>query len=454
VRETFVPPSNEPSLPERKQPSEVLTAQPKVSQDAQEPPVTDCDTLAAHESDPQRKANGIPFEKINPAVAIPACETAVKQFPDNNRLIFLLGRAYQKNSDFNPAITQYRTAADRGYAPAQTSLCVMYVYGRGIAKDERTAVTWCRRAAEQGFARAQYNLGIMYAKGLGIAKDEGAAVTWYRRAAEQGFAPAQHSLGYRYANGQGIAKDEGAAVTWYRRAAEQRYAPAQYNLGVMYENGWGVTKDYAQAIAWYRKAAEQDEPPAQYESGEGMAQDFRMAAAMAKANLGMMYENGRGVAKDEAQAVGWYRKAAEQGDDRAKKRLLDLQVVKYAKLDSTDIVAQVLNYSSSGHDGEWEDAGQTAAFWYRDPSNKCLYHKIRRAKDSQLSVVKSIDLNEYDPRGVKFGHKFASYGNVTTEVTYDRDVLFLSPGGLDLDRMQRGWTLIYTNFCTGKLRPF
>ena len=31
-------------------------------------------------------------------------------------------------------------------------------------------------------------------------------------------------------------------------------------------------------------------------------------------NLGFMYAEGRGVAKDDAQAADWFRKAAEQGD--------------------------------------------------------------------------------------------------------------------------------------------
>ena len=35
--------------------------------------------------------------------------------------------------------------------------------------------------------------------------------------------------------------------------------------------------------------------------------------AEAQNNLGLMYFNGRGVAQDEAEAVAWYRRAAEQG---------------------------------------------------------------------------------------------------------------------------------------------
>ena len=39
--------------------------------------------------------------------------------------------------------------------------------------------------------------------------------------------------------------------------AEQGPALAQFALGVCYENGHGVTQDYAQAVEWYRKAADQ-----------------------------------------------------------------------------------------------------------------------------------------------------------------------------------------------------
>ena len=39
--------------------------------------------------------------------------------------------------------------------------------------------------------------------------------------------------------------------------AEQGDAVAQFNLGVKYDNGQGVPQDYAEAVKWYRKAAEQ-----------------------------------------------------------------------------------------------------------------------------------------------------------------------------------------------------
>ncbi len=47
--------------------------------------------------------------------------------------------------------------------------------------------------------------------------------------------------------------------------------------------------------------------------------------AVAQANLGNMYNDGRGgLPKDDAQAVAWYRKAAAQRNDIAIKSLVRL----------------------------------------------------------------------------------------------------------------------------------
>jgi hypothetical protein len=73
----------------------------------------------------------------------------------------------------------------------------------------------------------------------------------------------------------------------------------------MYENGRGVAKDDAEAVQWYRKAAEQ-------------------GYALGQNNLGVMYRDGRGVARDDALAVSWLRKAAEQGNSLAQKNLASM----------------------------------------------------------------------------------------------------------------------------------
>jgi TPR repeat protein len=301
-------------------------------------PVTECDTYAANPLDPARNADGITFDKIRPDLAVPACESAVQKNPKNIRLIYQLGRAYQKKGDLTSALAQYRSAADQGYAAAQTNLAFVYEIGQGVPKDEVQAAVWYRKAADQGYAGAQKALGTLYQSGRGVPKDDVQAVAWYRKAADQGYANAQDALGSAYQNGRGVPKDDVQAVAWYRAAAEQAYPAAQTNLGFMYDKGLGVPKDEVQAAAWYRAAAEQGYALAQtnlgfcYESGQGVKRDYVQAVAwyrkaaeqgfdVGQDYLGNMYNWGRGVPQNLAEAANWWRKAADQGNADAQKHL-------------------------------------------------------------------------------------------------------------------------------------
>ena len=86
--------------------------------------------------------------------------------------------------------------------------------------------------------------------------------------------------------------DYKAALEIWRPLAEQGNARAQNNLGVMYENGKGVPQNIAEAVKWYRLAAEQ---------GHGGAQN----------NLGLIYAIGRGIRRDPIRAYMWFSLAAQ-----------------------------------------------------------------------------------------------------------------------------------------------
>jgi TPR repeat protein len=96
--------------------------------------------------------------------------------------------------------------------------------------------------------------------------------------------------------------DYATALREWRPLAEQGHAVAQYSLGLLYANGQGVPKDDAQARQWYEKAAAQ-------------------GRADAQVNLGILYDYGRGVQQDFKKAVYWYRLSANQGNDLAQRQL-------------------------------------------------------------------------------------------------------------------------------------
>jgi uncharacterized protein len=223
----------------------------------EEAPFTDCDKYAATDLKTGSSHDGVPFEKIDPKVAIPACEEAVRKYPNSARLVFELGRSYSRNGDYGPALGRFQLAAAQGYPPALNSIGTVYFDGFGVPKDDGKAVIWFRRAAEQGNIGGQLNLGLSYENGRGVPQDYVAALKWYRKAADQGSVLAQDSVGYFYAKGLGVKRDDAEAVAWLRKAAVQGMGGAQYNLGTMYEQGLGVPQDQSQALAWYRKSADQ-----------------------------------------------------------------------------------------------------------------------------------------------------------------------------------------------------
>ena len=156
--------------------------------------VTDCDRYAASDTDPSAKAPGVPLERVNAALAVPACTAAVREFPNNPQFLFQLGRAYRASDNFKSAVEYYRKAAEQNYAAAQNSLGNIYADGQGVLADDEQAVAWYRKAAEQGLATAQNNLGTMYWTGRGVSADAEEAVAWFRKAASQGLQSARSNL--------------------------------------------------------------------------------------------------------------------------------------------------------------------------------------------------------------------------------------------------------------------
>jgi uncharacterized protein len=123
-----------------------------------------------------------------------------------------------------------------------------------------------------------------------------------------------------YAIGLGVAKNPAEAVKWAGKAARQGipqgqeslrglalegYAPAQNELGLTYEKGWGSLKIDAEAVKWYRQAAQQKFAAGQF-------------------NLGRMYAAGKGTRQSDVEAYKWFALAAAQGNQDARKQMAEV----------------------------------------------------------------------------------------------------------------------------------
>ncbi|MDP6718920.1 MAG: tetratricopeptide repeat protein, partial [Pirellulaceae bacterium] len=122
------------------------------------------------------------------------------------------------------------------------------------------------------------------------------AVAKLRNSAEGGNVKAMSNLAWHYYK----KGDYTTAHTWYEKtvAADPTDSHAMYTLGVMYRLGRGVKRDFAKAMEWFRKSA-----------------DKKNGSAMGK--LGLMYARGESVKKDFVMAATWARKGAEIGSPTA-----------------------------------------------------------------------------------------------------------------------------------------
>jgi TPR repeat protein len=73
------------------------------------------------------------------------------------------------------------------------------------------------------------------------------------------------------------------AITEEASARSRMYG--QNNLGVMYYGGEGVPQDYAEAVKWYRKAADQGYAPAQAGLGAVLKRRRRAAGLRSGAHV-------------------------------------------------------------------------------------------------------------------------------------------------------------------------
>lgn len=221
-------------------------------------------------------------------------------------------------------------AAQQDKTQAMNCVADMYLEGEGVMQDLKESFAWYRKSAEAGDALGQWNLSWMYQTAKGCEEDPDLSSYWLRKAADQGHDGAQADLGWCYLNGYGVEESETEAFNWYLKAAEQGNGHAQTKVARALRWGWGVPQNEKAAVEWYEQAAENGQSDAQYElammlfKGKGCRQDNleaqrRLRLAAQKGNLeaqnylGLCLEFGwHGVNINVADAVSWYRKAAEQ----------------------------------------------------------------------------------------------------------------------------------------------
>ena len=248
------------------------------------PNTTTCDRLTVH----QLAAQGRVFEQNQMGLAT----------------VILTG----PNADAGEALSWFKKAADRGYAPAQVNLAVLYANGWGTPRNYGAALRWLHEAAYRKYAVAYFNLGELYFKGAGVKQDFAEARHYFQLGAEAGDSYSQTNLAYLYDRGLGVSRDLATSIHWYSIAAAAGNPMAESDLADLYYKGEGVPQDQTRAAHLYQQAAEQGHTGAQIQFA------YRLA-------------EGIGVAKDPEAALAWVTAAQAAGDSRGEELLRSLRAL-------------------------------------------------------------------------------------------------------------------------------
>lgn len=134
------------------------------------------------------------------------------------------------------------------------------------------------------------------------------------QSAEAGDPDAQFSLGVRCAVGDGVTQDLPQARTWYGLAAEQGHPEAAFNLAAMWLHGEGGSRRVENANAAFARASELGSPDASVWLGE-----TRLEAG------------------DFTAAIGFFRRALDQGDLRGLREIAMILKADHCPLEKSEI---------------------------------------------------------------------------------------------------------------------
>ncbi|MDZ4164863.1 MAG: tetratricopeptide repeat protein [Smithellaceae bacterium] len=278
-----------------------------------------------------------------------------------------------QSDDYKAALREITPLADQGEPESLFRLGSLYHEGNGAPQNHAEAVRLFKEAAGRGHLFSQLNLGIIYAEGRpGVANDPVQSWMWFAFAAAQGYPEAREfrdDLALKMTNAQLVEaqrlvrefKPETTLSAAFRELlglAERGNPDAQLKTGVAYYYGRGVARDHAAALKWFKAAALQGN---QY----------------AQANVGYMYQMGQGSSQDYPEAAKWFEQAARQGNSFAQYNLGLLYEKGQGVLQDEVQALKWFNLASSRGDEQARSARNRLTMWMQ-PERVAEAHRQAR----------------------------------------------------------------------------
>ena len=294
--------------------------------------------------------------------------------------LYYYGNGVEK--DLSQAFLWYQRSSSQGQPYAAYYIAQMYRYGEYVTKDNDTAQRYYQQALS-GFLKIEsddmadddlfYKLGQMFKLGLGTDSDVTKAIEYFRRSAEMNNKNGLFEYGKALLIGEHIPQNTDSAVKLLEKAVKLKNSNAKRFLALEYISGEHLEQDIEKGIALLTECADSGDVIACYRlgkiylQGEIMSQNLDKAEkylllaedseytqyALAKLylqeekydiqkavnyfencadknhwasyQLGRIYLFGaEGLTKDKEQAIEWFTKSANDGNEYAQAILDDI----------------------------------------------------------------------------------------------------------------------------------
>ena len=294
--------------------------------------------------------------------------------------LYYYGNGVEK--DLSQAFLWHQRSSSQGQPYAAYYIAQMYRYGEYVTKDNDTAQRYYQQALS-GFLKIEsddmadddlfYKLGQMFKLGLGTDSDVTKAIEYFRRSAEMNNKNGLFEYGKALLIGEHIPQNTDSAVKLLEKAVKLKNSNAKRFLALEYISGEHLEQDIEKGIALLTECADSGDVIACYRlgkiylQGEIMSQNLDKAEkylllaedseyaqyALAKLylqeekydiqkavnyfencadknhwasyQLGRIYLFGaEGFTKDKEQAIEWFTKSANDGNEYAQAMLDDI----------------------------------------------------------------------------------------------------------------------------------
>lgn len=291
--------------------------------------------------------------------------------------LYYYGSGVEK--DLSQAFLWYQRASSQGQPYAAYSIAQMYRYGEYVTKDNDTAQRYYKQALS-GFLKIEsddmandnlfYKLGQMFKLGLGTDSDVTKAIEYFRRSAEMNNKNGLFEYGKALLTGEHIPQDTDSALKILEKAVKLKNSNAKRFLALEYISGEHLEQDIGKGIALLTECADSGDVIACYRLGKIYLQGEIMPQNLVKAEkylllaedseytqyafaklylqeekydiqkavnyfencadknhwasyqLGRIYLFGTaGLTRDKGQAIEWFTKSANDGNEYAQAML-------------------------------------------------------------------------------------------------------------------------------------